>query len=134
MTRRRVLVTLAAVVVVGLAFGVAAALGAFGGAGDAAARSAAQRYADALNAGSSRQLAAVTCSPPSPSQAKAFDTRAGASDLRWSVLTGPRIDGDVAHVTLRAKDGGQHRDYPFTLHRRDEAWCAHFNWSRLDSR
>lgn len=132
MTRGRLLVVLAVCAVVAVGAGTAALLGAFDAAGADAARSTAQRYSEALNSGSSRAMAAVTCSPPSPEQAKAFDARAGSSNLRWSVLESPRIDDDVAHVTLRAAEGDQHRDYPFTLHRRDDGWCAFFNWSRLD--
>lgn len=133
MTRRLVLVVGAAVVVLAAGVGLAALLGAFDSPGDPRARAAAQQYAEALTEGSSRDLAAVTCDPPTPRQSKAFDARAGASAMRWSVLDRPNIDDDVAHVTLRAVDGEKHRDFPFTLHRRGEGWCAYFNWSRLDA-
>jgi len=123
----------AVLAVVHAAVGVAALLGAFDGDDEAEARATAQRYAAALTAGSSRALAAVACTPPSSRQAAAFDERAGSSTMRWSVLQGPRVDDDIAHGTLRLVDGEQHRDYPFSLLRRDGSWCAHYNWSSLDT-
>lgn len=133
MTRRLVLGAGAAVVALAVGLGLAALLGAFDSSGDPRARAAAQQYAEALTEGSSRDLAAITCDPPTRRQAKAFDIRAGAGAMRWSVLEGPNIEDDIAHVTLRAADGDRHRDFAFTLHRRGDSWCAYFNWSRLDA-
>lgn len=131
LTRPVVWLALAACVVV--AVGAAALAGAFDDDGSAEAEATAQAYSDALNNGVSDELAGVTCAQPNAAQASAFDRRAGSSTLRWSVLDAPRIEDDIAHVTLRAVDGKRHRDYPFTLHRRDDGWCAFFNWARLDA-
>lgn len=123
----------AVLAVAAAAVGVAALLSAFDGDDEAEAHATAQRYAAALTAGSSQALAAVACAPPSPRQAAAFDERAGSGTIRWSVLHGPRVEDDMAHGTLRLVDGEQHRDYPFSLLRRNGSWCAHYNWSSLDT-
>lgn len=119
----------------------AAAIGAWAGAfGDAdrddrdEIAAVAERYADALTSGKSRRLAAVTCRRPTEAQATAFERRAGGGGLRWLVHRQPTLEDDVASGTLRAIDGTEHRDYPFTVHRQEDGWCAHFDWGSLQER
>lgn len=117
--------------------GSAAAVATWAGAfdhDDAEVAAVAERYAGALTSGDSRRLAAVTCQDPTKSQAIAFESRTGSGSLRWLVHRPPVIEDDVANGTLRATDGSRHRDYPFTLHHREDGWCAHYNWNRLDAR
>lgn len=129
--RRRLRLAAAVLVLGAAAVGLAAVLGAFDDE-QADAQAVASRYAAALTDGSSRALAAVTCTPPSPQQAAVFDERAGGG-MTWSLLRGPQVDGDLAHGTLRVVDGEQHRDYPFSLRQQDGSWCAHYNWSSLNT-
>lgn len=128
--RRRVWLGLIAVPLAGGAIvGIAALAGAFDDADEA--REVATRYAAALTAGSSESLAAVSCTDPSKREAAAFEARAGGNAMRWRVLHGPEVRDDTARGTLRVFDGDLHRDYPFSLEKRDGTWCAHFNWTRL---
>lgn len=132
MTRGRLIVA-AVLLVAGLHIGVAALAGAFDDDEDEA-RDAAERYAKALTDGSGQALTALACRRPSPGEVKAFEAMAKGSALKWRVLAPPQIDehdGAVARGTLRATERGRHQDYPFSLHLRDGAWCANYNWSTL---
>lgn len=98
---------------------------------EAAASDAANRYAAALSSGSSTTLAGITCTSPTPDQARAFERRAAGGRLAWAVHSAPEVDGDRADGVLRARDENAHRDYEFTLLKRGDGWCAHYDWASL---
>lgn len=102
-----------------------------GGVDDERTADVARRYAEALSTGSSTALAAVTCVRPTAEQARAFEERAGGGRLRWTVHARPEVDGERADGTLRASEAGVHKDFSFTLRRRGEQWCAHYDWAAV---